>query len=72
VKTTRPRAPTLAPEGERTDTATMPRKNAVFLALIGTLLLTILLAVDFIKTVPVVLNDVVPGRPRVRYSDALH
>ena len=37
----------------------MTVKNAAFLALIGTLLLTILLALDFIKTVSGVLNDLV-------------
>jgi hypothetical protein len=39
----------------------MTLKNVAFLALIGTLLLAILLAVDFIKTVSGVLNDVVPA-----------
>jgi hypothetical protein len=38
----------------------MTLKNAAFLALIGTLLLTILLAVDFIKTVSGILSGVVP------------
>jgi hypothetical protein len=38
----------------------MTLKNAAVLALIGTLLLTILLAVDFIKTLSGVLRDVVP------------
>jgi hypothetical protein len=53
--------PTLAPEAESADTAIMTLKNAAFLALIGTLLLTILLAVDFIKTVSGVLSDVIPA-----------
>ena len=44
----------------------MTLKNAAFLALIGTLLLTILLAVDFIKTVSGVLNDVVPAMALLR------
>ncbi len=39
----------------------MSLKNAACLALIGTLLLTILLAADFIKTVSGVLNGVVPA-----------
>ncbi len=56
----------LAPEGESAHTATMPMKNAAFLALIGTLLLTILLAVDFIKAVSGVLNDVVPAMVLLR------
>lgn len=51
----------LALEGKSVHTATMSMKNASFLALIGTLLLTILLALDFIKTVSGVLNDVVPA-----------
>jgi hypothetical protein len=45
---------------ENFHTATMTVKNAAFLALIGTLLLTIVLAVDFIKVVSGVLNDLVP------------
>jgi hypothetical protein len=52
--------PTLAAEGESAHTSTMTLKNAGFLAMIGTLLLTILLAADFIKTVSGVLTDVVP------------
>jgi hypothetical protein len=39
----------------------MALKNAALLALIGTLLLTILVALDFIKTVSGVLNDVIPS-----------
>ncbi len=38
----------------------MTLKNAALLALIGTLLLTIVLAVDFIKIVSGFLSDVVP------------
>ena len=53
--------PTLAPNAGSVHTAAMSLKNAAFLALIGTLLLTILLAADFIKTVSGVLNDVVPA-----------
>ena len=52
--------PTLDPENERAHTAAMSLKNAAFLALIGTLLLTVLLALDFVKTVSGVLSDVVP------------
>jgi hypothetical protein len=44
----------------------MSLKNAAFLALIGTLLLTILLAADFIRTVAGVLNDVVPAMALLR------
>lgn len=44
----------------------MTLKNATFLALIGTLLLTILLAADLIKTVSGVLNDVVPAMALLR------
>ena len=44
----------------------MTLKNMAFFALIGTLLLTILLAVDFIKTVWGVLNDVVPAMALLR------
>ena len=44
----------------------MTLKNAAFLALIGTLLVTILLAVDLIKTVSGVLNDVVPAMALLR------
>ena len=39
----------------------MTLKSAAFLALIGTLLLTILLAMDFITTVSGVLGDVIPA-----------
>ncbi|MEO8663668.1 MAG: hypothetical protein ABI693_34745 [Bryobacteraceae bacterium] len=38
----------------------MNLKNGAFLALIGMLLLTILLAADFIKAVSGILNDVIP------------
>ena len=44
----------------------MSLKNAAFLALIGTLLLTILLAADLIKTVSGVLNGVVPAMALLR------
>jgi hypothetical protein len=49
----------------------MTVKNAAFLALIGTLLLTILLALDFIKTVSGVLNDLVPPMAFLRSLDYL-
>jgi hypothetical protein len=39
----------------------MTLKNAALWALIGTLLLTVLVAADFIKTVSGVLNDVTPA-----------
>ena len=58
--------PTLAPNAGSVHTAAMSLKNAAFLALIGTLLLTILLAADFIKTVSGVLNDVVPAMALLR------
>jgi hypothetical protein len=49
----------------------MTVKNAAFLALIGTFLLTILLALDFIKTVSGVLHDLVPPMALVRSLDYL-
>jgi len=57
---------TLAPNAWSVHTATMSLKNAAFLALIGMLLLTILLAADFIKTVSGVLNGVVPAMALLR------
>lgn len=56
----------LAPEAECDHTATMALKNAALMALIGTLLLTILLAMDFIKTVSGVVNDVIPAMALLR------
>lgn len=44
----------------------MSLKNAASLALIGMLLLTILLAADFVKTVSGVLNEVVPAMALLR------
>ena len=44
----------------------MTFKNAAFLAMIGTLLLTILVAADFIRTVSGVLSDVVPAMALLR------
>ena len=58
--------PTLATHAGGVHTAVMSLKNAAFLALIGTLLLTILLAADFIRTVAGVLNDVVPAMALLR------
>src|ERR1039457_2070495 len=58
--------PTLAVVPGSSHASTMSLKNAAFLALIGTLLLTILLAADFIKTVSGVLNDVVPAMALLR------
>jgi nicotinamide riboside transporter PnuC len=57
---------TLAPDADSAHTATMTLKNAALLALIGTLLLAILLAADFIKTVSGVLNDVIPAMALLR------
>ena len=58
--------PALAPKAGRVHTAAMSLKNAALLASIGTLLLTILLASDFIRTVAGVLNDVVPAMALLR------
>jgi len=44
----------------------MTLKNVAFLALIGMLLLTLLLAVDFIRSVSGVMNDVVPAMALLR------
>jgi hypothetical protein len=48
-----------APDAETGHTSSMNLKNAAFLALIGTLLLTILVTVDFIKAVSGVLGGFV-------------
>ena len=58
--------PALAPEAETVHTAGVTLKNAAFLALIGTLLLTILLVIDFIRTASGVLNDVIPAMALLR------
>jgi hypothetical protein len=58
--------PTFASDGESSHTGTMNLKNAAFLALIGTLLLTILLAADFINTVLGVLRDLIPAMAVLR------
>jgi hypothetical protein len=39
----------------------MTLQNAALLALIGMLLLTVLMAMDFVKTVSGIMNDVVPA-----------
>ncbi len=44
----------------------MTLRSAAVLALIGTLLLTILTAVDFIRTVVGVVHDVIPAMALVR------
>ena len=44
----------------------MTLKNAAFLALIGTLLLTVLLAADFITTLSGILHDVIPAMALLR------
>ena len=44
----------------------MSLKNAALLALIGTLLLTVLLAAEFINTVLGVLRDVIPAMALLR------
>ena len=44
----------------------MTLKNAAFLALIGAVLLTILLAADFINTVLGVVRDVIPATALLR------
>jgi hypothetical protein len=44
----------------------MNLKNAALLALIGTLLLTVLLAADFIRTVSGILRDIIPAMALLR------
>ena len=44
----------------------MTLKNAAFLALIGTLLLTILLSADFINAVLAVVRGLIPGMALLR------
>jgi hypothetical protein len=51
----------LALNAETRHTSTMTVKNAAFLALVGTLLLTILAAVDFLNTIEDVLRGIVPA-----------
>lgn len=52
--------------GRPSYTAIMTLKNAAALALIGTLLLTVLLAVDFLNTALGVVRDVVPAAAILR------
>ena len=56
----------LATSTRSTDTSSITLKQAAMLALIGTLLLTLLAAWDFFKTVSGVLNDVVPAIALIR------
>lgn len=58
--------PTLAPSVGSVHTSTMTLKNATSLALIGTLLLTTLLAVDLIDIVLGVLHDIIPALALLR------
>ena len=51
----------LANDAESIHTATMSLKNAALLALIGTILLTVLVLAHFISTVLGVMRDVVPA-----------
>jgi hypothetical protein len=51
----------LANDAESIHTPTMSLKNAALLALIGTILLTILIAAHFISTVLGVMHEVVPA-----------
>ena len=44
----------------------MTLKNVAFLAMIGTLMVTILLAVDFIQTVLGVVRDMIPAMALLR------
>jgi hypothetical protein len=47
-------------------TPTMSLKTAALLALIGMMLLTVLMAADFIKTVTGIMRDVVPAMALLR------
>ena len=51
----------LANDAESIHTLIMSLKNAALLALIGTILLTVLLAASFISTVLGVMRDVIPA-----------
>lgn len=61
-----PRHGELAPNAETIHTATMTLKISATLALIGMLLLTVLLAADFINTAFGILHDVVPAIALIR------
>jgi hypothetical protein len=56
----------LALYAETVHTSTMTQKNAAFLALIGTLVLTIILAADFINSVLAVVRGLVPAMALLR------
>jgi hypothetical protein len=56
----------LAPDAETFHAAVMTVNNAASLEPIGTLLLTILLAVDFIRTISSVLGGFVPAMALLR------
>jgi hypothetical protein len=51
----------VAPNTHRVHTPTMTIKNAALLALIGTMVMTVLLAWNFVLTVLNVLRDLVPA-----------
>jgi hypothetical protein len=53
--------PALADSTRQVHTSTMTLKTAALVALIGTILLTFLVAMDFIKTISGIMNDVVPA-----------
>ena len=58
--------PALAPNAKSVHTSAMSLKNAAFLALIGTLLLTIMLAGDFIDAVLAVVRGLIPAMALLR------
>jgi len=58
--------PTLATAAERDHTPTMNLKSAAMLALVGMILLTILVAADFLITVSGVMHDVLPAMSLLR------
>jgi len=58
--------PPLVITAERDHTPTMTIKSAAFLALVGMILMTILVTVDFINVVLGVMRDVVPAMALLR------
>jgi len=58
--------PALASSADNLHTSTMTIKTAAFLALVGMVLLTVLVTVDFIATLTGVLHDVVPAMALLR------
>jgi hypothetical protein len=56
----------LAPVAKTIHNSTMTLKNAALLALVGTLLLTVVLTVDFIRTISGVLGGFVPAMALLR------